>query len=121
MKIDKEKFKQLSQLDRIEFRQRLNCIKERTLSNLPDFKFVWYIIITSLLMFNLSLSIYGNFGVEYASIIIAMFKVIYFFAVVSFVFIIFTTLWGIGFIVKGIKDEKELIKEYFKIEVKKKK
>jgi len=106
MKIDKEKFNQLKQLDRIEFRQRYNKINEGTISlQIP----VWALIIIG--------SIFGTVGlvsgrISFVSVSLLTLKL-------AFILILLDV--GLGLFLSALQSKrtKELEEEYFSVEVKK--
>lgn len=107
MKLDKEKFNQLKQLDRIEFRQKYRNINEGGVS--LDLH-VWGLLIIG--------SIFGTVGlvsgrIPLLNLSIALFKVAFIVLVISL------GLNLIDFIFKTIRTKK-LKEEYFSVEVKKK-
>lgn len=106
MKIDKEKFNQLKQLDRIEFRQKYRNINEGGVSlNIH----VWGLLIMG--------SIFGAVGlvssrISLLNLSLALFKValIVFFAHIGF---------NVIDIIFQHKRTKQLEEEYFSVEIKK--
>ena len=109
MRIDKEKFDKLKQLDRIEFRQKYNII------NKPHDFFLFYLFLISMVLSSI-------FGVgSYISIeksLDFMIGSITFYVMGVFLFLGFIILSIIQLIVSS-KFNRELEEEYFKIEVKK--
>lgn len=109
MRIDKEKFNKLKQLDRIEFRQKYEVI------NKPLDFFLFYLFLFSLILCSI-------FGVgSYTSIEKSadfLYGFIVFYVTGIFLFIGFIIL-NITKLIISYKLNKELEEEYFKIEVKK--
>ena len=106
MKIDKEKFNELKQLDRIEFRQRYRNINEE----LPSLTLmIWNLVIITFL--------FGTMGI--ATNNLAFLNI----ALVLIKITLIAILLNIGlFFIFSIfkhKTTKELEKEYFSVEVKK--
>ncbi len=116
MKINQEKFNQLSQLDRIEFRQKEDRIKEKT--NKSDF--LSLINFTMLLMGFCSLIYVGlfNISVEIATKfivgLILPFRLLVIFLIICFFIDIFR-------INKRNKELTNLEKEFFEVKTKSKK
>ncbi len=129
MKIDKEKFDKLKQLDRIEYRQKLNEIKEKYSFSFSYILF-WGMFICGLLLILVGLNIYEvslfnidggvNEGVEWGyetfeslfNTGIIVFKLALLFLLIEiFMFMIYAVLEH--------KKIAELNEEYFLVEVKK--
>jgi len=107
MKLDKEKFNQLKQLDRIEFRQRYNSINEGNVSlQIP----VWALIIIA--------SIFGTVGLVSGRISFLSVSLL----VLKLAFILILLDVGLSLFISVLKSKKtrELEEEYFSVEVKKK-
>ncbi len=99
MKINKEEFNKLSQLDRIEFRQRYNeCGLSISIGNI-----LWYMLIIATIL------LVGGLKTEFISIINL---------VIYLIFIEFGLL--IICPIVTITRQNKIIQEYFKVEVKKK-
>jgi magnesium-transporting ATPase (P-type) len=107
MKIDKEKFNQLKQLDRIEFRQKYNNIHD------PYFSLetmIWALIILA--------SLFGTIGlvssrISFLHIMIGLVKL-------TFIMIVLDVGLKIILSIFQSKNTKKLEEEYFSVEVKKK-
>ena len=114
MKIDKEKFNKLKQLDRIEYRQKLEEINLKCGKiNLPGFiNHSVYILGFILLLAISSYSINKEMFVSFLNIILPLSKLL---LIVGFIIFIMDIL---GFFVKH-KKINELNEEYFLVEVKK--
>ena len=106
MKIDKKQFNKLKQLDRIEFRQKLNSIKEFGFNFQDCF---WYILIISTI-FLIGGKILGNFQFIDVSIVLFLFAIFICFIDICLI---------IGCTIIRHKEMKILMEEYFKVEVKK--
>ena len=106
MKIDKEKFDKLKQLDRIEFRQRLDKIENISFSII---NYVWYCLIISIVFFT-------GLIVSKEPVLIELFLKTFSFTLLLFFIDI---LLGVFAFTIRLKHKKELEEEYFKIEVKK--
>ena len=114
MRIDKEKFNQLKQLDRIEYRHKLNEIKEY-FDGFGFFSFVnWSMIILGfvLLLAISSYSISEELFLSLLSIIFPLGKILIFLALFLLICEIIESF------VKW-KKIKELEEEYFSVEIKK--
>lgn len=112
MKIDKEKFNELKQLDRIEFRQRYDAISSSSLS--------WYFIggFTALLIFSIALVIFGV-GIQEPLVVEKGYSSLASIFILFFVCIPFVIVIDLMLIFITSKNRKELIEEYFKVEIKK--
>ena len=112
MKIDKEKFNKLKQLDRIEFRQKLEQIKNIgfNIMNLIIFSVIALTIVV--VGGALSIEINGTMHIAFQTAISNTF---------SLSFFLITLQVGLMFVYGHIKSKKfeELEEEYFKTEVKK--
>ena len=111
MKINKEDFDKLSQLDRIEFRQRRNEIDEK------------YSVGISTILYSLYLIVFYLFAVIIVNIYLTVIESSNSISPIIWILIIlplsyFIDIWSAGM---NNKKTKELIQEYFKVEVKKKK
>jgi len=111
MKIDKKKFNKLKQLDRIEFRQKLDKIETLGISiiNLLFFVFIIACIF-------LSASILSQDILEKANYLLINLT-IKFFILSMFMWFIEFILW-IGFSIRKNNLKKELFEEYFSMEIK---
>jgi len=110
MKIDKEKFNKLKQLDRIEFRQRLERIEGIGFSLI---NLIWYIlIITGVFMVGSTSTIENETALLFSQLTT-------FFLSLTFVLIILHILISLVFYLMRKKDLEELEEEYFSVEVKK--
>lgn len=116
MKITKEQFNKLDQLDRIEFRQRIDLILERYSGGFLGNNYLMGVLILATLL--LSVGSLGYIGIgELLFLKLAKSGAVIF--CVLFYLLIFEL---IAYIVKRIyrnKYVKELEEEYFKIEIKK--
>ncbi|KKN48515.1 hypothetical protein LCGC14_0652080 [marine sediment metagenome] len=106
MKIDKDKFYKLKQLDRIEYRQRYNMINDPDVS--LEVPFFGFLIIAT---------IFGTIGkvsgyVPFLQATLLLIKV------AAFILILHIALTIITWIIK-IKLKSDLEEEYFSVEVKK--
>lgn len=107
MKINKEKFNKLKQLDRIEFRQKYDRIRNLDFS-MNDV--VWYIlIITCISILGSLLSPLNEILINLVASMLVIFVVVIMLNIIAILF---------GFYYKS-KKIKELQEEYFKVEVKK--
>jgi len=110
MKINKEQFNKLSQLDRIEFRQRQREIEEKypiTISGMVNSIFLIIFLFMCITIVNIYLVVIGSSDVITPALWI----------------LIIIPLAYIGDMISMImnsKRTKELCEEYFKVEVKKK-
>ncbi len=116
MKIDKEKFNKLNQLDRIEFRQKVDLIKEKYPTGVSSA--FWFITITGLLMLNIGFSGYSDFGADF---LLSFSDVSYSLLKIAFLFFILELGFIIYYSFRRIKAYEKLSEEYFKVEVKKNK
>ncbi len=106
MKIDKEKFNQLKQLDRIEFRQKYRNINEGGFSlNIH----VWGLLIMG--------SIFGTVGLVSSRISLLNLSIILF--KVAVIVLVVSVGLNIAEIIFESKRTKELEEEYFSVEIKK--
>ena len=112
MRIDKEKFNKLKQLDRIEFRQKLDRVENIgfSLGSLLFWLFIIFCIFFSAMI--ISEEITGEVNLTFFSLTM---KTLFFVLLVVFIEVILV----ISFTLVRIKLRKELIEEYFLIEVKK--
>ncbi len=129
MKIDKEKFNKLKQLDRIEYRQKARDIRERYDWNI-SWGFIMSMTIIGLIMVLIGLNIFEislvnidggenlgiNLGADIADSLIGLGQLI---MKVTFLFLLMEMISGIFFTIKEYKKIKELEQEYFITEVKK--
>ncbi len=115
MKLDKEKFNKLKQLDRIEFRQKINDIEKRYSFSL-SLSFMLIIIVLGLLCILISMNIY-QMGEEQSSI--DMFNVGALLFKLAFIYFLFEVILMFVLSFVELKKKNELIKEYFVVEVKK--
>ncbi len=106
MKIDKENFNKLKQLDRIEYRQRWNQISEIGFS----FGNVLFYILIMFSIFSVGAILSQNSSI--ASLALDLLTI-------SAVLLFVEILLVIGFSYKKSKLRRELNNEYFKVEVKK--
>ena len=106
MKIDKEKFDKLKQLDRIEFRQKLDKIENMSFSIID---YVWYCSIISMVFLT---------GMIISKELILIELFIKIMAFTMFLFFIEIVICISSSCIR-LKNRRELIGEYFKIEVKK--
>ncbi len=115
MKIDKEKFNKLKQLDRIEYRQKVEMIKN-WMNGSWGLPFLWLFL--GILAFTILLipQGYSALGIEFVADIIETAKIF-----LSFLLplIFFGYLIDFMFYLIRRNNLKELEEEYFKIEVKK--
>ena len=117
MKIKKEQFKNLNQLDRIEFRQRTEWIKKYYNNDLGSWYFLNRMFFLLGFIILLGISIY-NINPESCYKILNLLPLIFQVGIIIFLLLIF------GEIVVSYLREKEIGKleeEYFKIEIKSKK
>ena len=112
MKLDKEKFNKLKQLDRIEFRQKLDRIGDTGFSLGSLMLCLGVIVCIFFSAIVISEDITGEVNVSLLNILTSFLFIL--FIVVSIEFILI-----FGFTLVRIKLRKELIEEYFKVEVKK--
>lgn len=112
MRIDKEKFNKLKQLDRIEFRQKLNRIEDMGFSLGSIMLCLGVIVCVFLSALIISQEITGEVNMNIFNLL-AKFLFFLFLVVIIEFFLIFV------FTLVRIKLRKELFEEYFKIEVKK--
>jgi len=106
MKIDKEKFNQLKQLDRIEYRQRYRNINEGGVSlKLP----AWSLIIMA--------SIFGTVGL--VSSRISLLDISIFLVQLSILTFVIDVVINFTVLIFKHKKIKELEEEYFSVEIKK--
>ncbi len=106
MKIDKEKFNQLKQLDRIEFRQRYNNINEKGISlKVP----AWSLMIIA--------SVFGTVGIVSGRV--SLLDISIFLIQLSLITIVLDVGINTTIFIFKLKRTKELEEEYFSVEVKK--
>ncbi len=115
MRIDKEKFNKLKQLDRIEFRQKSDRIKSWQSYSL-GFSFLKMLMFVVFFIILILPQGYLAFGVEFTQAILNAFRNIFPILVYA---IVFGFIIDLVFSLIRIKNLGELYKEYFKIEVKK--
>lgn len=106
MKIDKEKFNQLKQLDRIEYRQKHRNINEGNFS--LQFHALGFIIIAA---------IFGTVGlvsgrISFLNVTLILLKL-------AFIVLVLDIGFGILISIFKHKKTKELEEEYFSVEIKK--
>lgn len=107
MRIDKEKFNQLKQLDRIEFRQKYRNINEGSVNlNIH----IWGLIILGTIFLSVGL-VSGR--ISFLTISLALFKI-------AFIILIASVGFNIIDFIFQHKRTEDLEKEYFSIGVKKK-
>jgi hypothetical protein len=114
IKINKEYFNKLNQLDRIEFMLKKNKIDELNgSSGLPSF--IYDMTVLLLLLIVISFILYTNGFIEQAIIIVSIMQLASKLLVLGIIIII-----GIELIIYVIyyKKNKELLKEYFDVKVK---
>ncbi len=111
MEIDKEKFNKLKQLDRIEYRQKLNRI-EKEEGGMFDFVLALMIISTIFLTGAVIIQEFGRFSLTLYE---AGTNTMYFAMFLFIIHIIFKMVQHY----RQYKLKEKLEKEYFKIEVKK--
>ncbi len=114
MKIDKEKFNKLKQLDRIEFRQKLNYINEY----FGGFSVFGFINFSMIIMGFLLLLVLSSYNISKELFVSALNLIQPTLQLLLFGIFIILLLDIVSFILK-IKRLRELEEEYFKIEVKK--
>lgn len=115
MKISKEKFNKLNQLDRIEFRQRIELIAERcSISSIGFLKDMLLLLIVLTLFNILIININYEAGMILINTLVLIIKVV----MIGTIFLLV-----IDFLRYGIylRDKRELEEEYFNIEIKTKK
>ncbi len=106
MKIDKEKFNQLKQLDRIEFRQKYNQINQGGVSlKIP----AWSIMIMA--------SVFGTVGL--VSSRLSLLDISIFLIQLSLITIVLDVVINFTYLIFKHKRIKELEEEYFSVEIKK--
>ena len=106
MKIDKEKFNKLKQLDRIEFRQKFNRIEDMGSSLI---NVLWSLVII------ISIFMTGFIISENIAFVNLLVKTLLLFSVIFFIELVMILTY---FIIR-VRLKRELIEEYFLIEVKK--
>ncbi len=107
MKIDKEKFNQLKQLDRIEYRQRYRSINDGGVSlKLP----AWSLMIMA--------SVFGTVGL--VSSRLSLLDISLFLVQLSILTLVLDIAINTSFLIFKHKKLKKLEEEYFSVEVKKK-
>ncbi len=129
MKLDKEKFNKLKQLDRIEFRQKLAEIKEKYDVSI-SWIFVFGMMIIGFLLILIGLNFYDlalvdldggiNEGInEGKEVLDSLVDAGIFAFKIAFAYLIIEIIINFISTIIEIKKRRELEKEYFKIEVKK--
>lgn len=129
MKIDKEKFYKLKQLDRIEYRQRSKEIEDKY-SYPISWNLIFGMIILGLLIMLLGLNIFDvslanidggeNKGVEWGEgVMVKLFSMAGLIFKLTFIVLVIEILISFVSATVGIKKLKELEEEYFSVEVKK--
>ena len=114
MKIDKEKFNKLKQLDRIEFRQKLNYINEY----FGGFSVFGFINFSMIIMGFLLLLVLSSYNISKELFVSALNLIQPTLQLLLFGIFIILLLDIVSFILK-IKRLRELEEEYFSVEVKK--
>ena len=110
MKIDKDKFNKLKQLDRIEFRQKLKWIEGIRFSIIDT---LWYVLIfAGIFMIGSETAIKNEVALMFS-------QVVGLFLLVTFFLILIHIVIGLAYYFVRVKKEEELFKEYFKVETKK--
>ena len=117
MKITKEQFNKLNQLDRIEFRQRKDWLDKTYDNNQGSFDFIWKIIYIIGFIILLAISMYP-INPDSTDKILSTLPII-----LKLGFICFFILWffELGITLKNKIETKKLEGEYFKIDIKTKK
>ena len=129
MKIDKEKFNSLKQMDRIEYRQKFNGINERY--DVPlNFGFYFALLVVGLLVMIIGLNVFEislfnidggvNEGIEEGYKIMESLVHAALIIFVLGIFIVFIDIiFSIIYLILKHKKLSELEEEYFSVEVKK--
>ena len=112
MKLDKEKFNKLKQLDRIEFRQKLDRIEDTGFSLIGCLFCMIMVISIFFSALIISQEITGEVNMVLFDINVKVFGLFFFLMFIEFPLVI-------GFSLLRSKHKKELFEEYFLIEVKK--
>ncbi len=112
MKLDKEKFNELKQLDRTEFRQRWGKVEDSG-SSFTIYPLVLFIMAA---IFEVGSIILESINHDAA---LRLFIVTVMFFIFAILLALFELIFVIFSFIKIIKDKKELLDEYFKVEVKK--
>ena len=115
-KFSEEDFNKLSQLDRIEYRQREAITKERYNINVSQ-NFLWTAVGVLAFVMILAVAGYGSLGKEFS---LTMFLIMRNFGIAALIiYFICLIIEGVVYSI-GTRELKKLKDSYFKIEVKKK-
>ena len=117
LKLKQEEFDKLSQLDRIEFRQKIENLEKSKMNYLP-FLFLKSILLAIGFIILLGTSMYGTFPIEG---VIKIFQLIPKILLIGIIIIIFLLIFDSINSIRFKKREKELYDAYFKFEVNPKK